>query len=548
MAIEIYKKYMEEKMGADGNVESCKLSIPDKFNFSYDVVDKIAEMEPQRRAMVWCNEQGERREFTFCDIKEQSDRAASYFRSLGIGKGDCVMMAVKRHYQFWFAILGLHKIGAIGVPVTYMLKLEEYIYRFEKLDIKAVICTPDNDVASRVDEAEQMSGKKFMKIILRENRPGWHQFDEGLEKAEKFVPLTFEERPESGDTMLLYFTSGTEGMPKLVGHNFGYPVGHIPTAKYWHNVDPDGLHFTVADTGWAKSVWGKLYGQWLMGAAIYVLDYDSFTAHALLTKMEEDKITTLCAPSAFYRVMVLEDFSKYNLSTVKHYTVAGEALNPDVIEKFSRMTGKQIYEGYGQTESTLMIGVMHWMDVKAGAMGKPSLQYNMELLDEDGQIVPTGDVGEICVKAEPGEIPGMFLGYQGEDELNRSKWHDGIYHTGDLAWRDENGYYWFVGRNDDVFKSSGYRISPFEIESLIVKFPNVLECAVIGVPEKLRGNAIKAIIVLTNGTEPTQNLKIEIREFLKEHTAPYKVPRIIEFVDELPKTTSGKIRRNIWRK
>ena len=547
MVLEIYKNYIEEKFGPDGNVESCKLNVPEKFNFSYDVIDKIAELEPNRRALVWCNEAGEKHTFTFADIKEQSDRAASYFRSIGIGKGDCVMMAIKRHYQFWFAILALHKIGAIGVPVTFMLTVDEYVYRFGRLDFKAVLCTPEDEVPERVEEAQRITEKQFTKIMVKEEREGWLQFDEGIAAAEKFQPLSFEERPETMDTMMYYFTSGTEGMPKLVIHNFAYPIGHIATAKYWHNVDPDGLHLAISDTGWAKSVWGKLYGQWFMGTGIYVLDYDMFVAPTLLKKLEEDKVTSLCAPSAVYRVLVREDLTKYDLSNIKHYTVAGEALNPEVIEKFVRLTGKEIHDGYGQTESTLMIGVMNWMKVKIGAMGKPSMQYDIVLLDSDGNAVPNGETGEICVKANMGQIPGMFLGYEGEEELNQRKWHDGIYHTGDLAWRDDDGYFWFIGRNDDVFKSAGFRISPFEIESLIVKFPSVLECAVIGVPDKLRGHAIKAIIVLAKGEVASSELKTELRKFLKEHTASYKIPREIEFVSELPKTTSGKIRRNVLR-
>jgi len=547
MSIEIYRKYLKEKMGADGNVESCEFIVPDKFNFSYDIVDKIAYEEPQRRAMYWSNEYGEQYQFTFSDMKEQSDRAASYFQSLGITKGDCVMLVLKRHYQFWFALLGLHKIGAIAVPTSYMLKVEEFTYRFDKIDIKAVICTPENEVSLRIDEAEQDSGKKMIKIMVKENRPGWLQFDEGLAKANEFNSLPLSEWPDINDTMLIYFTSGTESMPKMVLHDYSYPIGHIPTAKYWHNVDSNGLHLTVADTGWAKSVWGKLYGQWFMKAGIAVYDYNKFTAHALLSRMSEDKITTFCAPSSIYRVLVKEDISKYDLSHVKHYLVAGEALNPEIIERFSQMTGYDIYEGYGQTEATLIIGMMHWMKVKPGAMGKPGLQYHIELLDSEGQIVPKGETGEICIMTEIGELPGMFLGYRDESEMNLSKWHDGIYHTGDLAWCDEDGYYWFVGRNDDVFKSSGYRISPFEIENLIMEFPGILECAVTGVPEKLRGNAIKATIVLTQGTEPTTKLKVEIREFLKSRTASYKIPREIEFVEELPKTSSGKIRHSALR-
>lgn len=547
MLKEIYKKYLTEKIGTDGNVESCKLIVPDKFNFSYDVVDKIAQEEPQRRAMYWSNEYGEKHQFSFEDMKEQSDRAASYFQSLGIGKGDCVMLILKRHYQFWFALLGLHKIGAIAVPTSYMLKVEEFSYRFNKIDLKAVICTPENEVPLKIDKTEQNSEKKLIKIMVKENHPGWLQFDQGLAEASKFDPLPVSEWPDINDTMLIYFTSGTESMPKMVLHDYSYPIGHIPTAKYWHNVDPNGLHLTVADTGWAKSVWGKLYGQWFMKAGIAVYDYNKFTPHALLSRISEDKVTTFCAPSSIYRVLVQENLSKYDLSHVSHYLVAGEALNPEVIEKFSKMTGHDIYEGYGQTEATLIIGMMHWMKIKPGAMGKPGLQYHIELLDSEGQIVPKGETGEICIIAGMGKLPGMFLGYQNESELDLSKWYDGIYHTGDLAWCDEDGYYWFVGRNDDVFKSSGYRISPFEIENLIMEFPGILECAVTGVPEKLRGNEIKATIVLAQGIEPTSKLKAEIKGFLKSRVAPFKIPRKIEFVEELPKTSSGKIRHSALR-
>lgn len=547
MIREIHKKYLTEKIGIDGNVESCRFIIPDKFNFSYDVVDKIALEEPQRRAMRWSNEYGEKHVFSFGDIKEQSDRAAAYFQSLGIGKGDCVMLILKRHYQFWFALMGLHKIGAIAVPTSYMLKTEDLIYRLNKIDTKAVICTSESDVPLRIEEAEDNSKKSLIKILVKENRSGWLSFEQGLAEADEFKPLPSSEWPDIHDTMLIYFTSGTESMPKMVAHDYSYPIGHIPTAKYWHNVDPDGLHLTIADTGWAKSIWGKLYGQWFMGAGVAVYDYSQFTTHELLLKISEDKVTTFCAPSSVYRVLVQEDLSKRDLSSVKHYLVAGEALNPEIIEKFSKMTGHDIYEGYGQTETTLTIGMMHWMKVKPGSMGKPGMQYHIELLNSEGQAVPTGETGEICILAEHGELPGMFLGYQDETKMNQEKWHDGIYHTGDLAWCDEDGYYWFIGRNDDVFKSSGYRISPFEIESLIMEFPGILECAIIGVPEKLRGNMIKAIIVLANGAEPTLELKSEIKEYLKARVASYKIPRQIEFVKELPKTSSGKIRHSELR-
>lgn len=547
MITEIHKNYLTEKIGIDGNVESCRFIVPNKFNFSYDVVDKIASEEPGRRAMHWSDDYGEKHVFSFGDIKEQSDRAAAYFQSLGINKGDCVMLILKRHYQFWFALMGLHKIGAIAVPTSCMLKTEDLTYRLGKIDIKAVISTPEDDVPLRIEEAEHNSGKSMIKILVKTTQQGWLSFDQGLAEADEFKPLPPSEWPDIHDTMLIYFTSGTESMPKMVAHDYSYPIGHIPTAKYWHNVDPNGLHLTIADTGWAKSIWGKLYGQWFMGAGVAVYDYSQFTAHALLSRLSEDRVTTFCAPSSVYRVLVRENLHKYDLSCVKHYLVAGEALNPEVIEKFSKMTGHDIYEGYGQTETTLTIAMMYWMKVKPGSMGKPSMQYRIKLLNPEGQAVPTGEIGEICIMAEHGELPGMFLGYQDEVKMNQAKWHDGVYHTGDLAWCDEDGYYWFIGRNDDVFKSSGYRISPFEIESLIMEFPGILECAVIGVPEKLRGNMIKAIIVLADGAEPTLKLKTDIKEYLKSRVSSYKVPRQIEFVKELPKTTSGKIRHSELR-
>lgn len=541
--LQLYKQYLDETFDANGIVSDYQLKVPGPFNFAYDVVDAIAAAEPGRRAMHWCNAAGEARTFTFAEMKEQSDRAASFFQSLGLGKGDPVMLILKRHYEFWFAILGLHKIGAVAIPATNQLQVKDLTYRYQAAAIKAIICTGEGEIASHVDEAATLTGQTLIRMMVHGNRDGWLSFQDGLAQSQPFVRPTGAAAPANEDMMLLYFTSGTTGMPKMVAHDFTYPIGHIPTARYWHRVDPDGLHLTVADTGWAKSAWGKIYGQWLMEAGVYVYDYDRFVPQDLLTRLQDDRVTTFCAPPTLYRFLIKEDLSQYNLSHLQHCTIAGEALNPEVYEQFLKATGLELKEGYGQTEMTLAVVTNYWMKTKPGSMGKPSQVYNIVLLDDEGQEVDPGQSGEICVRIEPNTLPGMFRGYYRDPDLTAKAWHDGAYHTGDLAWQDEDGYLWFVGRADDIIKSSGYRIGPFEIESVLMEHPAVLECAITGVPDPDRGQVVKATVVLTRGYEPSEALKIELQNYVKTHTAPYKYPRVLEFVTELPKTISGKIRR-----
>ncbi|NLV47263.1 MAG: AMP-binding protein [Clostridiaceae bacterium] len=541
--LNLYRDYLQETVDPNGQIIDYDLTVPETFNFAYDVIDRIAAIEPDRRAMHWCNEAGEQKVFTFGDFKRESDRCASFFLSVGIRKGDRVMLILKRHYQFWFAILALHKIGAVAIPATNQLLPKDIIYRMEAADINAVVCTPDGDVSQNIEQAERESGQTLIKIMVRENRDGWAHFDRGLAEAKPFRKPAGDQIPQKDDMMLLYFTSGTTGLPKMVTHDFTYPIGHLPTARYWHRVDPDGLHLTVSETGWAKSVWGKLYGQWLMEAGIYVYDYDRFDPHTLLKRIQDDCVTTFCAPPTIYRFLIREDLKKYDLSKLQHCTIAGEALNPEVYERFLAATGLELKEGYGQTEMTLAVVTNYWMATKPGSMGKPSAMYDIRLLDENSEPVQPGQSGEICVVTGDRRIPGMFCGYHKDSELTQQVWHDGIYHTGDLAWQDEDGYLWFVGRSDDIIKSSGYRIGPFEVESVLMEHQAVLECAITGEPDPIRGQLVKATVVLGKGWSPTEALKKELQDYVKTHTAPYKYPRVIDFVAELPKTISGKIRR-----
>ena len=541
--LHLYQRFLDETVDANGVVTDYQLKVPGPFNFAYDVVDAIAAAEPGRRAMHWCNEAGESRTFTFADLKEQSDRTAAFFQSLGLKKGDPVMLILKRHYEFWFAILALHKIGAVAIPATNQLQVKDLTYRYQAADIKAIICTGEGEIAAHVDEAATLTGQKLVRVMVHGSRDGWLSFQNGLDQSQPFVRPTGDEAPGNKDRMLLYFTSGTTGMPKMVTHDFTYPIGHIPTARYWHRVDPDGLHLTVADTGWAKSAWGKIYGQWLMEAGVYVYDYDRFVPQALLARLQDDRVTTFCAPPTLYRFLIKEDLAQYDLSHLQHCTIAGEALNPEVYEQFLKATGLELKEGYGQTEMTLAVVTNYWMKTKPGSMGKPSPVYNIVLLDDEGREVAPGQSGEICIRIEPDTLPGMFRGYYRDPDLTARVWHDGVYHTGDLAWQDEEGYLWFVGRADDIIKSSGYRIGPFEVESVLMEHPAVLECAITGVPDPDRGQVVKATVVLARGYAASEALKIELQNYVKTHTAPYKYPRILEFVTELPKTISGKIRR-----
>ncbi len=529
--------------------ENYHVHIPENFNFGYDVVDQWAKTNPEKRAICWGNDQGEHIDFTFADIKEQSDRAASYFQSLGIGKGDMVMLILKRRYEFWFAVIGLHKIGAIAIPATHLLTKKDIVYRNNAADIKAIICVDDQIVIEHINAAMAESPSVKFRISCGGETPsGWENFIEGLELAKPFV------RPQqvntNDDISLLYFTSGTTGEPKMVIHDFTYPLGHIVTAKYWHNLDENSLHLTVADTGWAKAVWGKLYGQWIAGAAVMVYDHEKFTPQIVLNLIQRFKISSFCAPPTVYRFMIREDLSEYDLSSLKYCTTAGEALNPSVFEAFYKSTGIKMMEAFGQTETTPTIVTFPWMEPKPGSMGVPNPAYDMDLISPDGRSVEDGEVGEVVINTNKYKPLGLFMGYYRDEALTKQVYHNDIYHTGDMAWRDEDGYYWFVGRTDDVIKSSGYRIGPFEVESALMTHPAVVECAVTGVPDDIRGQVVKATIVLAKDYKEKANdhLKHEIQNHVKNVTAPYKYPRIIEFVEELPKTISGKIKRAEIRK
>ena len=539
----VYKKFVDRVEDEKGTPISIEFKNTENFNFAFDVVDEIANKTPDKLAMLHISREKEERRITFKDVKRNSAQAANYFKSLGIKKGDRVMLILKRHYQYWYAMIGLNKLGAIAIPAPNQLQEHDLDYRFKAAGVKAILCTADGDVAHQVDLAAKNCPTLEHKIIVNGEREGWRSFDEERALFSSHYERT-DDAPGGDDLMLMFFTSGTTGYPKIAAHNYKYALGHFHTAKYWHNVDPNGLHFTISDTGWAKSMWGKLYGQWLCEAATFVYDFDRFDAADILPMFAKYHITTFCAPPTMLRMMIKQDISKYDFSSVKHMTTAGEALNPEVYRQFEKATGLQILEGFGQTESTMIIGNMTGADHKIGSMGKPAPIYDVKLVDGDGNEVPVGENGEIVVNVSNGAPCGLFTGYYGDEEKTKEVWYDGYYHTGDVAWRDEDGFYWYVGRADDVIKSSGYRIGPFEIESVIMELPYVLECGVSAAPDEIRGQVVKASIVLVKGTEPTDELKKEIQDYVKKHTAPYKYPRIVEFKDELPKTISGKIQRN----
>ncbi len=527
----------------NGLLQSIDFHDEDKFNFGFDVVDAIAQKEPDKLAMIHiANDKTERR-FTFNDMKRASAQCANYFKSMGIKKGDRVMLVLKRHYQFWFAILGLHKLGAIVIPATNQLQAHDFEYRFEAAEVSAIVCTADGDVAHQVDLAQQKCPMLTTKVLVGGKRDGWRDFDEEFGLYSTHFYRT-DDTPCGDDLMLMFFTSGTTGYPKIAAHTYKYPLGHFVTAKHWHGVSDGSLHFTISETGWGKALWGKLYGQWLCEGAVFTYDFDRFSASDILPMFAKYNITTFCAPPTMLRMMIKEDISKYDLSSIKHMTTAGEALNPEVYRQFEKATGLQIMEGFGQTELTLTIANLIGGTHKLGSMGKPIPLYDVDIVDPDGNPVAVGEVGEIVVRTDKKVPCGLFAGYYKNEEKTAEVWHDGMYHTGDTAWRDEDGFYWYVGRVDDVIKSSGYRIGPFEIESVIMELPYVLECGVSAMPDEVRGQIVKASIVLTKGTEPTEELKKEIQTYVKEHTAPYKYPRVVVFRDELPKTISGKIQRN----
>lgn len=524
--------------------EHLEYVVPENFNFAYDVMDAWAQEEPDRLALLWTNDKGECRRFTFADMKRESDKVAAYLTSLGIGKNDMVMLILKRRYQFWTTILALHKIGAIAIPATFLLTAHDIVYRCKAADIKAIVCVGDDEILKHVEGAAPDCPSLKLKISIGPEVPeGWEDFEAGVEKAPAFERPAFVNKSE--DYSIMYFTSGTSGEPKMVIHDYTYALGHLSTAAFWHNLKKDSLHLTVADTGWGKAVWGKLYGQWIVGVAVFVYDHEKFTPADILHKIEEYKVTSFCAPPTIYRFLIREDLSRYDLSSLKYCTTAGEALNSAVYEKFYKATGLKLMEGFGQTETTLTLGTFPWMEPKPGSMGVPNPQYDIDILMPDGRRAEPGEKGEIVVRTDKRKQLGLFREYYRNPELTQKVWHDGIYHTGDIAYYDEDGYFWYVGRSDDVIKSSGYRIGPFEVESALMTHPAVVECAITGVPDEIRGQVVKATIVLAKEWKDKagEELVKELQHHVKEETAPYKYPRVIEFVDELPKTISGKIRR-----
>ena len=524
--------------------------VPENFNFAYDVMDAWAEEKPDKVALLWTSERGEEVSTTFREFKEQTDRTAAYFMQLGIKHGDKVMLILKRHYQWWLSMMALCKVGAIAIPATHMLTVHDIVYRNQSASVKYIICANDEYITEQI--AKAMPDSPTVKALVAVNalseldKPipeGFHDWRKEWAEAPAFV------RPDNvntnEDTMLMYFTSGTSGEPKMVAHDFLYALGHLTTGVYWHNLHANSLHLTVADTGWGKAVWGKLYGQWFAGATVFVYDHEKFTAEKIMRQMEKYHITSFCAPPTIYRFMIREDFSKYDLSSLEWCTTAGEAMNPSVANRFKELTGVTIYEGFGQTETTMTLGTFPWVKPKPGSMGKPNPQYDVQLLRQDGTECEDGEKGEICIRIGDKKPLGLFKGYYRDEERTKETWHDGIYHTGDMAWHDEEGYYWFVGRTDDVIKSSGYRIGPFEVENALMTHPAVVECAITGVPDPIRGMIVKATVVLAPEykAKAGDELIKELQNHVKHETAPYKYPRLIEFVNELPKTISGKIRR-----
>jgi acetyl-CoA synthetase len=537
------EKFIKTSEDENGALVDVNYADEESYNFAFDTVDEIARKTPDKLAMLHISNDMTERRFTFKDMKDASSQSANYFKSLGIKRGDRVMVVLKRHYQFWFAILGLHKLGAIAIPATNQLVEHDFSYRFKAAGVSAIICTADGDTANQVELAEGVCDLSLTKILVGGTREGWHNYDEEYSLFSRRY-LRTEDAPCGSDPMLMLFTSGTTGYPKMAMHSYKYALGHFVTAKYWHLCRENGLHFTISETGWGKALWGKLYGQWLCEGAVFTYDFDRFDSAKILPMFAKYGITTFCAPPTMYRMLIKQDLSQYDLSSIRHATTAGEALNPEVYHQFEKATGLRIAEGFGQTEMTLGIANLVGTKLKPGAMGKPVPGYGIDLVDMDGNPVPDGVNGEIVIRTDKKVSCGIFLGYYLNEEATKSAWHDGMYHTGDLAWRDEDGYYWYVGRADDVIKSSGYRIGPFEIESTIMELPYVLECGVCAAPDEVRGQVVKACVVLVNGVEGTEELKREIQNYVKLHTAPYKYPRIVEFRRELPKTISGKIMRN----
>ena len=540
LVCEKFVKTVEDESGA---LQSISFENTETFNFGFDVVDEVAELYPDKLAMIHLDKFKNERRFSFLDMKRYSNQTANYFTSLGIKKGDKVMLVLKRHYQFWFAMVALHKLGAVAIPATNQLKEHDFVYRYNAAGIKAIVCTADGDTADIAAAAAEQCPQVTTKILVGGKKAGWHDFDEEFKLfSRKYV------RPEDAsagdDVALMFFTSGTTGNPKMAAHKHTYALGHFVTAKYWHCCERDGLHLTISDTGWGKSLWGKLYGQWLCEGAVFVYDFDKFDENDILPMFAKYQITTFCAPPTMLRMLIRGDLNKYDLTSIHHMTTAGEALNPEVFKQFKAATGLEIMEGFGQTETTLTIANLYGTTPKIGSMGKASPQYDIDIVDSEGKSVAPGEVGEIVIHTDKSVPCGLYKEYYLDEEKTKEAWYDDVYHTGDTAWRDEDGYFFYVSRIDDVIKSSGYRIGPFEIESVIMELPYVVECGVSAVPDEIRGQVVKASIVLTKGTEPTDALKKEIQQYVKNNTAPYKYPRVVVFCDELPKTISGKIQRN----
>ena len=528
-------------------IKNFRINVPENFNFGYDVVDEWARIAPEKKALCWTNEQDHHIDFTFADIKRESDKTAAFFLSLGIKRGDMVMLILKRRYEFWFSILALHKLGAVVIPATHLLTKKDIVYRCNMARIKGIVAAGEAVITDHIAAAMPESPTAEVLISVGPEVPeGFLDFHAGIEKAAPFV------RPErvnaNDDIMMMYFTSGTTGEPKMVAHDFTYPLGHIVTGRFWHNLDENSIHLTTADSGWAKCGWGKFYGQWLCGATLFVYDFDRFHANNLLAMLAKYRVTSFCAPPTIYRYMIKEDMASYDLSALKWGTVAGEPLNPEVFYRFKEFTGVELREAFGQTENSPLAFTPKWMAPKPGSIGKPSPHYHIRLLDAEGRDVEPGEEGEICVDISQRRPAGLFVGYYKDEERTREAFAGGVYRTGDMAWCDEEGYYWFIGRADDVIKSSGYRIGPFEVESALISHPAVVECAITGVPDPDRGQVVKATVVLAKGYEPSDELRKELQRHVKQVTAPYKYPRILEFVEELPKTVSGKIQRAKLRK
>ena len=534
----IYQRFCTEIKDENGGLKKLTLNYPDNFNFGYDVVDEYAAVSPDKRAMVWCNVENEEHIFTFLDVKRYSNKMANVFREYGIGRGDRVMLVLKRHYEYWFAAVALHKLGAVMIPATHMLTVDDFVYRINASGVKAIVCTAQDDVPSTIKQALRKSEKTPVLWCVQKDVEGFFNLTSQMETAGDAFDRV---ETSAADPMMLYFTSGTTGYPKGVIHDFTYPLAHIVTAKYWQQAQDDGLHFTVAETGWAKASWGKIYGQWLIGSAVMIYDFDNFDPKQLVTVINRYGVTSFCAPPTVYRYLVRKGIE--SMPTLKHASTAGEMLAPEVFRKFTQETGIPLCEGYGQTETTLLMANFKGRQPKEGAMGTVSPFYNIELRDKAGKQVPDGQIGEVVIiPPASGKQAGVFTGYLDNEEQYKYVWRGGVYHTGDAAYRDSDGLYWFHGRFDDIIKTGGFRVGPYEIENVLMEHPAVVECSVIGVPDKLRGQAIKAVIVPGHGYEPTRELELAIKEFCNRRLAEYKWVRLVEFVSAMPKTISGKIK------